>query len=181
MLRGQAGDEMIAPRGRIDLLRETILAAPASRVTFPNLDINTFRFFKIHTVVDNPLGNAAEYYLYVNGLEVKANFRTQYLRGDGAGVFAARRADPLIMIVSSGQFGFSNIELILDSRTEIRWVNSAVVDRVAATEHWTMGTHRNGIQANVTQIDIVSENQATGLEDNGFDTGSYVRLYGQRP
>jgi len=181
MLRGQAGDEMIPPRGRLDLLRETILAAPASRVTFLLLDFNTYRIFKLTVVVRNPLGNVARYYLYLNGDEVKARYWTQYLQAAGAGVAAARVNDPRIMDVMSGRRGYASLEIAIDPLTRARWIGSEVVDEVGVIDYFARGCAYNIAITNITQIDVVSENTATGLEDNAFDTGSIVRLYGLRP
>lgn len=171
---------MISPRGRIDLLAETILAAPASRIDIANLDLLTYRHFKIHTVARNPLGWQARYYLYVNGDEVKANYRTQYQRVDGAGTTSARVNDPRIMDILSGRQGFSTLEMILDTVPNARWVGQDFVDQVGAVELFSRGTYHSPVITNVTQITVVSERIGVG-EQNGLDTNSYVRIYGARP
>ena len=180
MLRGLEEDHILPAATRWDLIAETILAANASRVEIPNLDLSYHKVYKLVVMMRNMA--AANIYLnmYFNDDEVDANYHSSYIRGGSTPLITGNFNRSTIETVTFGDQAVATLTIQRSIQGYITWIGKSVKDRAASIWISLIGGTHNVVQANLTKITIFTRNIATGLEIVALEAGSEIKIFGYR-
>ena len=87
---GTGADPTEIPDPGWRVLAEVTPTVAVDYVDFTGLDINTDKFFLLLLTIKNPLAVSCDYYLFVEGDTVAANYYFQWVQADGATLAAGR-------------------------------------------------------------------------------------------
>jgi len=151
-------------------VKEVIVEENTTDVVFDGLDLDAAKVYKLFAMFVNPLAVYCSYGMFFNDDYTDANYRRQYIMGDGATLSSGRISNPHINGCSAGYFNCTELSIMRvqgkSPKVITGWTyyDAATLRAVFQTIQWLTA-------ANVTKITI------RAYETNGIGVGSKFILF----
>jgi hypothetical protein len=169
-------EDVLLPSRRWEMISEQTLAAIASTIDFPGLDMNQHRHYRLYFEITNAHIAAIFIGLYFNNDLVHANYRHNDFWARGAATGGLNNNQPRASTIDLGEQCSMVHDIVQYYGGRVGYVGHGFTGLGATFElNWFAG-HWLTIPANVTQITLRSLDFANVLQ-LGMAAGSRARLF----